>query len=646
MILSFIFRICVFLIFLGFSKSIAHAQDIKYDIKYNTDSLKKINTTKIDANNLIQYYIALSISYFDTDNQQAYQYAKLALEKSNNLPEKNGYKKKILLYTTYNLGRSLTHLGRNHEAIFYLENVLNTLITDKIKDEYLNFIVLTQLGKANFWVGYKESALKYFLQILENSSEENTKNIIRYGIYQSIARIYTSQKVFDKALKYLQEEKKYYDKLKIAEPANSSEIGNVYFYKKEYETAYKWYETAYEYQKQENQRKKQENQNAHALGFLIGNMGLVSFKQKKYEKALTQYEQASAYFQKSKSQRDYINAQSNIAQLYYEKKDYPQTIGIAKKVLQEAIQIKDYLLVLEINNILIGIYKETDQKAELYFYQNQKDLYRDTLTKIKQEKEILAMELYDKNKQEQKQNILLKQYNDRLFYGVLVISIGFFALIFIGFFVRKNYILQKKLLIEEKAKAIIEQDLLKNKNEILLFQAQVSEEEKAKNELQLQYNQLEQKMLKQRLDEQSRTLASQSTMLSQKNQWLTDIEMQLKNQWDMMALDHRLPFKEAFKVIFDDIKASLDADNDWQQAKIHFEQVHPNFFEKLQADYPKITQHDLRMCAYIRMNIPTKEMSKMLHVTNESLKVAFTRIKKKLNLAKEQDLRTFLASLA
>ena len=91
-----------------------------------------------------------------------------------------------------------------------------------------------------------------------------------------------------------------------------------------------------------------------------------------------------------------------------------------------------------------------------------------------------------------------------------------------------------------------------------------------------------------------------------------------------------------------EINNHLDGKDEWQYFKLHFESVHPDFFLHLKQVYPVLTENDLRLCAYIRIGMTTKEISQMLSVLPETVNMARYRMRKKLELTQEASLEDFL----
>ena len=83
-------------------------------------------------------------------------------------------------------------------------------------------------------------------------------------------------------------------------------------------------------------------------------------------------------------------------------------------------------------------------------------------------------------------------------------------------------------------------------------------------------------------------------------------------------------------------------DEGWEQVMFHFNQLHREFFQRLKSNYSTLTPKDLKMCAYLRMNLSTKEMTSLLNVTTRGVEASRYRLRKKFGLTKEENLTGFL----
>lgn len=85
-------------------------------------------------------------------------------------------------------------------------------------------------------------------------------------------------------------------------------------------------------------------------------------------------------------------------------------------------------------------------------------------------------------------------------------------------------------------------------------------------------------------------------------------------------------------------------DDGWKQFLAHFNEMNEDFFRHLKADFPDLTPKDLKLCAYLRMNLSTKEMAALQNVTVRGIEASRYRLRKKFNISAEVNLTEFLMS--
>lgn len=91
------------------------------------------------------------------------------------------------------------------------------------------------------------------------------------------------------------------------------------------------------------------------------------------------------------------------------------------------------------------------------------------------------------------------------------------------------------------------------------------------------------------------------------------------------------------------IQGNLRVSNLWEEFFTHFERVHPDFLQGLKTHY-NLSVHDLRLCAFIKMDLSNNEIANLLRINPESVHMATYRLKKKLKLAKEARVSEFIAN--
>jgi ligand-binding sensor domain-containing protein/DNA-binding CsgD family transcriptional regulator len=97
-------------------------------------------------------------------------------------------------------------------------------------------------------------------------------------------------------------------------------------------------------------------------------------------------------------------------------------------------------------------------------------------------------------------------------------------------------------------------------------------------------------------------------------------------------------FKSVFRMISDTEKS----DDDWNRFALYFDQVHNNFLATLKTKFPQLSPTDLKLCAYLRLNLTSKEIAQILNISLKGVEVSRYRLRKKLNLSTEVNLYDFL----
>ena len=150
----------------------------------------------------------------------------------------------------------------------------------------------------------------------------------------------------------------------------------------------------------------------------------------------------------------------------------------------------------------------------------------------------------------------------------------------------------------------------------------------------------QEEIYRQEIEYKKKELASQTLHLVQKNtfiQELMDNLQNIKNDPDR--------FKVEFRRIVMLLKKENASDKDWEVFKSYFAEVHNDFDQKLKTLYPEISEKEIRLAAFLRMNLTTKEIAATLNVLPDSILKSKYRLKKKLGLSKTVDFNTYLNNL-
>ena len=144
-------------------------------------------------------------------------------------------------------------------------------------------------------------------------------------------------------------------------------------------------------------------------------------------------------------------------------------------------------------------------------------------------------------------------------------------------------------------------------------------------------------ILKQKLEFKKKELTSQTLHLVQKNTFIQELKENLERIKKSPEL-----FKVEFRRLVLLLKKESAEDKDWEVFKSYFSEVHNNFDDKIKSLAKNITEKEIRLASFLRMNLSTKEIASMFNVLPESVLKSKYRLKKKLGLAKEQDLNNYL----
>ncbi|MEM6380497.1 MAG: LuxR C-terminal-related transcriptional regulator, partial [Bacteroidota bacterium] len=90
------------------------------------------------------------------------------------------------------------------------------------------------------------------------------------------------------------------------------------------------------------------------------------------------------------------------------------------------------------------------------------------------------------------------------------------------------------------------------------------------------------------------------------------------------------------------IQSNLQSDDDWKQFLSTFEKVHPDFLKQLRQTAQALSPAEQRLACLFRMNLSSKEIATLLNISDEGVKKARYRLRKKLNLSSDVNLQEYL----
>ncbi|MCL2650966.1 MAG: hypothetical protein FWD60_08085 [Candidatus Azobacteroides sp.] len=177
------------------------------------------------------------------------------------------------------------------------------------------------------------------------------------------------------------------------------------------------------------------------------------------------------------------------------------------------------------------------------------------------------------------------------------------------------------------------------KNRLKALQEQQALHQKESEQQEHKITQLKNEKLEAELTYKSKELASSTMSIIRKNEALAEIKSELTEQKEKLGTQY--PHKYYDKLV-KMIDSNLSSEDDWLIFQSNFDRIHENFFRNLKATYPDLTSTDLKFCAFLRLNLNTKEMAHLMNITIKGVEVGRYRLRKKLKLASESSLVDFM----
>lgn len=149
---------------------------------------------------------------------------------------------------------------------------------------------------------------------------------------------------------------------------------------------------------------------------------------------------------------------------------------------------------------------------------------------------------------------------------------------------------------------------------------------------------LEKQQLQYEVGFKDKELFSKAIYLAEKNELINDITRRLNK-----VLSDPKEKNNIIKDIIRDLKFNSNT-HTWEEFEFIFLKVHPDFFNTLSKRYPELSPNERRLCAFLRLNLSTKDISNITHQSPHTLTVARTRLRKKLGIANSgENLSAFLS---
>lgn len=172
----------------------------------------------------------------------------------------------------------------------------------------------------------------------------------------------------------------------------------------------------------------------------------------------------------------------------------------------------------------------------------------------------------------------------------------------------------------------MQEHLLKNQEMLHLKEMEIMQKEKQRIEFELEQSKKE--------------ISSIALQITKTDNLISDLIDKIIDE----VKDTSLNSVDKITKIIQSFKFNLEKDN-WEEIETRFVKIHQDFFDKLLKQYPDLTKNELKLCAFLRLSLSTKEICSITLQSEDAIKKARYRLRQKLNAPNDAILSNLILSL-
>lgn len=350
-------------------------------------------------------------------------------------------------------------------------------------------------------------------------------------------------------------------------------------------------------------------------GKALHNLGNQYIKVERFEDALPVFTESLRIKKLTKDKQGEINTLLAFADYQIRLNKPLEGEELYKEALAVALSLKSPVDIRNVYHNLYLFYKQQGKLSKALTHFESYKSYSDQILQKANNKRINRLEQQHLLELDQAKLIQEKEDQRNLLIILLILFVG---LLIISILYLRFHRLKSKNAKDNEEKALVEKELA------LVEQERVREQnEKLKAEVSFK----------------DKEITTNIMHLMQKNELINAVSE------DLMSIDDQLDAKNRKKIrsIVYNLQTSTQGEI-WKELEVRFGQVHNNFFDELTKAYPNLTPNEKKLCAFLKLNLSTKDISNITHQTVKSIQIARYRLRKKLGLINtEMDFQTFLS---
>lgn len=179
--------------------------------------------------------------------------------------------------------------------------------------------------------------------------------------------------------------------------------------------------------------------------------------------------------------------------------------------------------------------------------------------------------------------------------------------------------------------------LAKHHNRLHMIANEKRKAEKLNSEQEIM--KLHNEKLQSEISHKNMQLADSTMSIIKKNEVLIEIKNELEKQKEDLGARYPARYLQRLTTLID---KNISNDNDWEIFESLFDQAHENFFKRLKQSFPDLTQSDLKLCAYLKLNLSSKEIAPLLNISIRGVEIRRYRLRKRLALSSDENLVEYI----
>ena len=597
--------------------------------KQKLDSLLAIYAIQAEDSIKLDTAHALYNAYLESEPKTALSYSQKTLEMAQKLNYKPGIAKSY-----HHIGKSLLLARDLKSAQDYFEKSLTSYNT--LDDPHHRGLVIVDMIQLDYLTPNYKRALSRISENLTAYSKSQPDSLILLKLYNVQAKVYMRQTNYEQGFKSALKALSFAEDLKLDHEIarTKSTLSNLYHYtnNKPKSIELKKEVLAY-YRKQNNKRR---------IGLALNDIGNSYYVIEEYERALAYLEESLSFSQQVRNEGLIGITLFNIGKTHIRLGSIQKGITILERSIRQSRYVSHNALSESWALKRLGdVYtEELNQPDKALPYLNRAIVLADSVGN----KDDLYQSYRDRSQAYKAMGLFQKALQDHEAYKSINDSVYNIA--------RSREIERLKTEFETKEK---EQQIALQEKEIIVL-----EQEASIGNLQrflmaialllsaigvyalrqrLKRNELENEKVANELAFKKKELTTHALHLAKKNEVLEGLKQKAEE------LKANEDSNKGYQHLIRTINFDLQDDNNWENFSRYFEEVHKDFNSTIKSKYPEVTSNELRLMALLKMNLSSKEIANILNISQEGIKKARYRLRKKLDITTEDSLQDLVFSL-